>query len=89
MLRITKESENMSSVTLRLEGQIMSTWVRVVESEVLRLIENEKCVILDFTDVKTIDSEGASMLKRIVKKGVRITNCSTLIHELLFNGQKR
>ncbi|MCG8408316.1 MAG: STAS domain-containing protein [Phycisphaerales bacterium] len=88
MLRITKESEGMSVVTLRLEGQIMSTWVQVVECEIGRLLQSEKKVVLDFTEVKVIDSKGANMLKRVIRRDVRIINCPTFIQEFLFNGQK-
>ena len=89
MLRITKETEGTSAVTLRLEGQIMSAWVQVLEREVMKLLQSKQQVVLDFTEVKSVDLEGADMLRRIVNEDVEMINCPALIKGFLMNGQEK
>ncbi len=83
MLRITRLAENASSVTLKVEGHIDSGSVALLEQECKTLFEEEKKVILDFSEVRWVDRRGVEILKRLLAEGLRIINCPELIQELL------
>ncbi len=89
MLRITKQSRGSATVTLRLEGQIASDWVAVLEAEVVELLRCKKHIVLDFASVTIVDSRGAALLRKLAAELVEIINCSALIRESLLNGQAR
>ena len=82
MLRITRVDESDSQVTLRVEGRIVSPWVAELERETLGLLQNQRRVVLDFSEVNFVDSQGAEMLKRITVENVEIIKCSGLIKGL-------
>ena len=88
MLRITNVNESESHVTMRVEGQIVSTWVAELERETKRMLRSKRRVVLDFAGVKFIGPKGAEVLKRIVTDEVEIVNCSALIKDLLIERQK-
>lgn len=88
MLRITKVSENPSSVELKLEGRIVSEWVSVLEAEILEWAQRKRKVLLDFCNVTFVDERGLGMLKRRSSGHVRITNCAGFIETLLKGGSK-
>ena len=83
MLRITRLAENASSVTLKVEGYVVSTSVAVLEQECKGLFEGGRKVILDFSDVRYVDHRGVEILKRLLAEDVRLINCPELIQELL------
>ncbi len=83
MLRITRLAENASSVTLKVEGSILSSSVAVLEQECKALFEEGRKVILDFSEVRYGDRRGVEVLKRLLAEDVRIINCPELIQELL------
>lgn len=83
MLRITEISEIADSVTLKVEGRIVSEWVTVLEQECLKWLRAKPEVLLDFSEVTFIDHNGVAMLKRIASANLRLINCPALIHEML------
>ncbi len=85
MLRITKIFESAGSVTLKVEGRIVSEWVPVLEQECLKWLRAKPEVLLDFSEVTFIEHNGVAMLKRIASQNLRHINCSELI-DMLLNG---
>ena len=83
MLRVTRVSEDSASVTLKVEGEIVSEWVSVLERECLASLEAKTLAILDLAGVTFIDAEGVAMLKRLGFQRVKIVNCSPLVADLL------
>ena len=83
MLRITRLAENASSVTLKVEGHIVSGSAALLEQECKTLFEEGRKVTLDFSEVRWVDWRGAEILKRLLAEGLRIINCPELIQELL------
>ena len=83
MLRITRVADDDSHVILRVEGQVVSHWVAELERETKHLLQSERRVILDFSDVNYVDTQGANMLKRIAIDNIEIINCSAMIKDLL------
>lgn len=88
MLRITKVSENPSSVELKLEGRIVSEWVSVLEAEISDWAQKKRKVLLDFCAVTFVDERGLRMLKRRLSGDIRIMNCAGFIETLLKGGSK-
>ena len=86
MLRITRIGESPSLITLKVEGQIISEWVPVLEKEALASLQNKEEVVLDFSEVTFINQKGVEMLKKISAENIRIINCSPLIQDLLNGG---
>ena len=83
MLRITKVAESRTHVSLRVEGQIVSTWVLELERETKRLTKGKRKVVLDFADVSFIGPRGTEMLKRLSIGDVEMIHCSALMKGLL------
>lgn len=86
MLRITEITEDDKTVTLRLDGKLISMCVSDLEKLCLHYRdEKNKTVVLDFSGVTFIDSNGVRMLEKIKNKRIRIINCSLFIAALLSN----
>lgn len=84
MFRITETFEDKKTVTLRLDGKLIDTWVSDLEKLCLHCKnEKNKTVVLDFSGVTFIDSKGVRMLENIKDEKVKITNCSLFIQTLL------
>jgi anti-anti-sigma regulatory factor len=85
MLRITRINESQSLITLKVEGQIISEWVSLLEKEALSSLQEKQEVVLDFADVTFINHNGVEMLQKISAENIRIVNCCPLIKDLLNN----
>lgn len=83
MLRITKIFESAESVTLKVEGLIVTEWVAVLERESTAWLQEKRAVQLDFSEVRFIDNHGVEMLKRITSEKLRCLNSPPLIEEIL------
>jgi ABC-type transporter Mla MlaB component len=83
LLRITKIFESAESVTLKVEGLIVTEWVTVLERESKAWLQEKRAVQLDFSEVRFIDSHGVEMLKRITSEKLRRLNCPPFIEEIL------
>lgn len=83
MLRIDKVYENLSTVKLKLEGTLVGEWVSLLEEKILECLENNKKVLLDFSELRFVDEHGMEMLRRLPPEKIAITNCPRFIEELL------
>ena len=83
MFRISEISENVDSVTLKVEGRIVFEWVTTLQQHCLKWHQGKREVLLDFSGVTYIDLNGVAMLKRMVSSSIRLINCPALITELL------
>jgi anti-anti-sigma regulatory factor len=83
MLRITKINGNEATVTLKLEGQIVSDWVRELERECRVALAQGRRVHLDFTHVTFVDERGCASLRNLVSDQLDIVQCPALIRSLL------
>jgi len=83
MIRITRVNESPLRLTMKVEGQIASDCVSVLEQECLTSMQGNQKVVLDFSHVTFIDSRGMLMLKRIRAGNLEIINCSDLIEDCL------
>lgn len=83
MLRIDKVYENLLTVKLKLEGTLVGEWVLLLEEKILECLENNKKVLLDFSELRFVDEHGMEMLRRLPPEKIAITNCPRFIEELL------
>ncbi len=83
MLRIEKVSEDDATVTLKLEGRIVTYWVTTLEEECSRILRGPKRLILDFAGINFIDKDGVSLLKKIRRGLVQLVNTSPFVKELM------
>ncbi len=49
MLRITEKKEGKNTRVLRLEGKICQEWIKELEAEIIRGLDDGKKVVLDFS----------------------------------------
>jgi len=83
VLRIDKVYENLLTVKLKLEGTLVGEWVSLLEEKILECLENNKKVLLDFSELRFVDEHGMEMLRRMPPEKIAITNCPRFIEELL------
>jgi anti-anti-sigma regulatory factor len=83
VLRIDKVYENLFTVKLKLEGTLVGEWVSLLEEKILECLENNKKVLLDFSELRFVDEHGMEMLRRMPPEKIAITNCPRFIEELL------
>ena len=88
MLRITKVSESLSLVTMKLEGRITADWVSLLEGECLGVLQEKRKLGLDLLDVTFVDGSGVEMLGRMAAEGIHVINCSAPIEDLLRGGNQ-
>ncbi len=88
MLRITKMANDPSTVTLKLEGTLSSDWVTLLENECLSCLNDNREVLLDFSDVTFVDDHGVQVLKKLASKQFKIVSCSEFVTHLLKRGEK-
>lgn len=89
MLRITKTFEDDSTITVRLDGKIISATAAELEEE-CRDYRNGggKTLFLDFSGVTFIDDDGLGMLKKIKRRGITMVNGSPFVETLLSGLEK-
>jgi len=75
MLRITETSKDEKTVTLRLDGRVVDVWISDLKRQCLYYRDKEnKTVVIDFSGVTFINSEGIRMLEKIKDERVKIVN---------------
>ncbi len=90
MLRVTTIGETDLTATLRVEGEVVSRWSAVLESECLGHLETQRDLVLDFSGVTLVDRRGAEIVRTLQARHIRVINCWPLvedqIHDLSING---
>ena len=78
MLRITKKTN--SQVVFRVSGQLISE--NVAEMEALIAAEGKgKRIVLDCTDLRSVDGEALKFLERWEADSIKLKNCGLYIRE--------
>jgi ABC-type transporter Mla MlaB component len=78
MLRITRINSE-GSTLLRLEGKLLHPWI----DEVLSELGKSRPARLDLSQLSYVDSAGGSLLRDLIRGGVKIEASSSFITELL------
>ncbi len=81
MLRIVEEDATDNSMTLRLDGRLVSQWVEVLRSSCEQAFDHAGCLILDLAGVSFADHHGVQLLQQLEDRQVRLINCSPFLWE--------
>ena len=87
MLRITRVENGPTGLMLKVEGKIMSEWVRVLHDECQKGSARSTNVVLDLSGVSYADREGVEMLRAVLGPHVRIVAAPLFITALLHQGE--
>lgn len=84
MLKITTVSDSCESLVLRLEGRLVAEWIAEFRTACDAQVGNrERCVELDVGGLSFADADGIEMLRILANRGLKITNGSPFLAELL------
>ncbi|MBI3049298.1 MAG: STAS domain-containing protein [Acidobacteria bacterium] len=87
MFRLTVVAEGDTSVTLKVEGQVVTDSASLLEAECRRHLARGRTVVLDFSGVTLIDSRGAAAVRGFKSPKLELINCWPLIEEQIDDGQ--
>lgn len=82
MMRLTRTSQTPKEISFHLEGALSGSSSRLLESELLPLLERGMRVRLDCSQVTYIDRQGALVLGRL-RRRLDIVRCRPLVLEML------
>lgn len=80
MLRI-EEGKTNNSITLRLDGQLVSEWVGVLRSSCEQAFQHESRLSLDLAGVSFADRDGVRLLQQLEQQEVTFINRSPFLRE--------
>ncbi|MGE5126137.1 MAG: STAS domain-containing protein [Betaproteobacteria bacterium] len=80
MIRITTA---VSGGTLNVAGDLIGESAWFLERECVRRLDTQPELSLDLSDLKRVDDAGIEALRRLKKRGARITRCSRVISDLI------
>ncbi len=83
MLRITVENKNREGRILFLEGKVSKKWLKELQTEIEKGLNDGKKLALDFSKVTYIDEEGARLINQSHYNKIEKKNCSLFIRTLL------
>ena len=80
MIRISVEG---GGATLNVAGDLVGEWAALLERECVRRLEVEPELSLDLSDLKRLDDAGIAALRRLKRRGARLTRCAHVVSELI------
>lgn len=83
MLRIVEEQATDGSITLRLDGSLVSQWVEVLRSSCEQMFQHGNRLTLDLSGVSFADPAGVRLLQQLRAQQVSFINCSPFLREQL------
>lgn len=81
MLRIVEENTANESLTLRLDGRLVSQWIEVLRLSCEQAFHHDGRLILDLAGVNFADHEGVQLLRQLEQQHVTFINCSPFLRE--------
>jgi hypothetical protein len=88
MLKITSTVDSRQSVILRLEGRLVADWVPELMTVCRSDGQTSRCEELDIGSLSFADAAGIEALRNLADQGLRITNGSPFMAELLRENRK-
>jgi ABC-type transporter Mla MlaB component len=80
VIRITTDG---NGGTLSIAGDLIDESAVFLERECVRRLDTQRELSLDLSDLKRVDDAGIEVLRRLRRRGARITRCSRLISDLI------
>lgn len=82
-LWIERVARGRDQVVLRVSGQLVGSWVGVLERECVAALAAGESPELDFTELTYVSSAGARLLSQMRSKGLRIHGLTPLVSEMI------
>jgi anti-anti-sigma regulatory factor len=86
VLKLTRFSQGVSVLTIKLEGQILGPWVPAMRDACRERGRRSGRLLLDLAAVTYADAAGVQLLRELVAEGVEIAASSGFVGELLYPG---
>lgn len=86
MLKLTRLSQGVSVLTIKLEGQLLGPWVPAVRDACRERGRGSGRLLLDLAAVTYADAAGVQLLRELVAEGAEIAASSGFVGELLHPG---
>jgi anti-anti-sigma regulatory factor len=83
MLKITTTFDSHGSIVLRVEGRLASAWVAELLAACAAVRSQSSSRELDVSGLSFADADGIEALRQLAVQGLRITNRSPFIAELM------
>jgi anti-anti-sigma regulatory factor len=83
VLRITRDDERSTGVTLKLEGRLIEPWASLLEQECAAAESSGREVRVDLSGVTIVEKAGVEALQRLHRSGVVLAGCSDLVASVL------
>jgi anti-anti-sigma regulatory factor len=83
VLKVTRLSQGVPALTVKVEGQLLGPWVPAVRDACRARGRRSSRLLLDLAAVTYADAAGAQLLRDLVGEGVEIVACSGFVGELL------
>ena len=83
MLKISEIARNDSGRTFKLEGKLLGPWVDELRNVCTQPLERLEQVGLDLAAVTFVNAAGTELLRKLIRQGIIITQCSAFVAELL------
>ena len=83
MLKITEIARNDSGRSFKLEGKLLGPWVDELRNVCMQPLDRLEQVGLDLAEVTFVNAAGAELLRKLIRQGIIITQCSAFVAELL------
>ena len=80
MIRITAEE---CGGSLKVAGDLTGEWADFLEQECIVRLAAESALSLDLSDLRRVDDAGIETLRRLKKRGTRLTHCPRVVAELI------
>ena len=82
MLKITRSGNN-GTVRMMFEGKLLGPWLDEVREQFEWADSGKTAIDLDLSGISYVDEPGASLLRDLMARGVRIVACSSFVAEVL------
>lgn len=89
MLRLSILEAAGDTVTIRIDGQISSEWVKLLQKTCETHLEKGLRVSIDLRNVSFVDRDGVAMLRKLTGYKVEFLNASPFIADLIRNQEYR
>ncbi len=83
MLKITHIAGNSRFPILILEGDLTGNGVIELKKECEQYLNKDRKVILNFFDIRMVDESGIRVLKELISKQIKFSNCSFYILSMI------
>ena len=83
MLKITRVAQSNQKITLQLDGRVADQWIDLLLQSAESILNEGFLLTLDLKNICFIDCAGLTLIKSLMKRGVRQVNAPLFVTEQL------